>query len=106
MVVMVLQGTRGYERRLGEAAELGGDASPAERCRWPRERQWWLAGLSIRAKNEHGEGEMDRGEGGVSMCLFHVSWARSWEEGSVNMAKQEVAARAHALALALPTGRG
>ena len=50
---------------------------------------------------------MARGEGGVSTGLVHVSWARGWEEGGVDTAKQEVAARARALAaLPLLVGRG
>ena len=66
----------------------------------------WLAGLFVRAKNEEGEGKWP-GEKGVSTGLVHVSWARGWEEGGVDTAKQEVAARARALAaLPLPTGRG
>ena len=50
--------------------------------------------LSVRAKNEEGEGKMARGEGGVSTGLVHVSRARGWKEGGVDTTKQEVAARA------------
>ena len=46
-------------------------------------------------------------EGGVSTGLVHVSWARGWEEGGVDTAKQEVAgARLRASATrARPSGK-
>lgn len=66
----------------------------------------WPAGLSVRAKNEEEEGKWPR-EKGDQHSLIHVSWVRGWEEGGVDTAKQEVAARTRALAaLPLPTGRG
>ena len=48
--------------------------------------------LSVRAKNEEGEGKMARGErGGGSARPRPRLLARGWEEGGVDTAKQEVA---------------
>ena len=56
-----------------------------------------------RTRRERGKWPGEKGD----QHGLHVSWARGWEEGGVDTAKQEVAARARALAaLPLPTGRG
>ena len=62
--------------------------------------------LSVRAKNEEGEGKMARGEGGSARPRPRLL-ARGWEEGGVDTAKQEVAgARLRASATrARPSGK-
>ena len=64
-MVMVLQGTQGRGRRLGEAAELGVDASMEKRLALVTRAAAVAGGALCSAKNEEGEGKMARGEGGI-----------------------------------------